>query len=49
MKELAWFVWLEDSERRGAEAPVRQGMRHALPGNLLLAMVLAACVAGLLV
>jgi hypothetical protein len=49
MKELAWFVWLEDSERQCAETPVRRGMLRALPGNLLLVMVLAAGIAGLLV
>ena len=48
MKELAWFVWLEQRERQGAATPGER-IPRGLPGGLLLAVVLVAGLAGLLI
>jgi hypothetical protein len=48
MKELAWFVWLEQRERQGA-ALSRENTPRGLRGSLLLAVVLVAGLAGLLI
>ncbi|MCA3130168.1 MAG: hypothetical protein ACK5YW_12375 [Betaproteobacteria bacterium] len=48
MKELAWFVWLEQRERQSAALSHNTAPR-GLRGSVLLAVVLVAGLAGLLI